>query len=249
MTAPAPAAAKPQPPLPCLRCGYDLTGITHAVCPECGVDTAESLRAAADHRLALFNSARNIWTNWAKLHGAAHLTCVLGVVLIGQFYNPYTRPGSEVFFDMAALFFVSLAVALSTLAFLPLLNCDPEPTPYNQRLIELVWVRHVGLLNTPWIVIPVWGLLLAAGERIMSFFGTSARSVPGLPFFLAIPWLIVAVIAFIHWMIRWNRDMRFHGLSSPTMRVIGTAVGTTVFLGALALGWAGNIFAAFTIIP
>lgn len=233
--------------LPCLHCGYDLTGVTLDVCPECAAALTPEAYQTIERRTHLLHQGRAIIRRSLLILAIGVVVCLVGLPLMMLLHV------ADQLFDLntlleqmlAAGFALFCVIGFSLVSLLALVMLDVlHPTKDARRLISLLWLKHLWLLHTPWLMIPIFAILLGGIERI--FHKPSAvLGVFTVLFFFA--WFVLSLIAYTLWTRRRQRELTSLQLHDRLRFDLAIALGFLIFSASAFLGLIGGISATMAI--
>jgi hypothetical protein len=155
LASPAPApggAAQPvlhRPGIVCPACGYDLSGVAHGPCPECGRLCAFDATDIANQRADIADP--RAFRQIAIACAAIPIIYPVGVmILLGE--TATALPAA-----IACLIAVTGSIGVAW----PLSLLWPA---HHRATARAIWIRRVWILNLPWLVAPVLALLAVSIE-------------------------------------------------------------------------------------
>lgn len=210
----------------CPWCGYSLSGLARARCPECGrpFGAAEARHAAALHTLR--SRALPICVRAAALPIAAGFAN--GGVGLALGLAP-----------IRVLGVMAVGWALALLCFLvgvPVTACS---RPWERAPVFLSWMRCAWWLLLPWLALP--GIaLLAAGAWVLLNISRADR--PDALVLMAIvvvpPWATIALAGILAWAGAWFESEKLI-THRPRLRAASALLGTVLLL---LVGIAGALY-------
>jgi len=214
----------------CRRCFYEIRGDLGARCPECGL--------LYDAHARMIDTRRSEMRSRLPLTLGVHTGAwLLALLVASSGYAVLTDGG---WFSFAAVFIgIGFGVLSSAAIGAALVLLVPAPT---RRLHAMLWIGSLGLLHTPWLLIPPFVLFGYAVTTLVRWFDPDwAYGVVFLGSLAAfLVWLAVSFVALILWItgaMDRTRALELH--ESPPMTVLRTLWAVAVWIGCLAVGFMG----------
>lgn len=229
-------------PTPCLQCGYELEGLSQARCPECdrSFDAGDLALIAERGKLIAASPERRRFLRRAAF-GAVTVS-TLGVVVLAW-------PEAE-----RALLGFFLCFAACAGAWFAGFLATRFALGQDRPVLWAIWERSILYISAPWLSIPFFaaalGLISLLENQFNTAFGfrsSDASSRSAILFFLT--WGVGSLVVLIVWTLRVSAEIDAKIQIAPARaRTWMIAAGLLVFLGALAIGFSGGVFATIQLL-
>lgn len=215
--------------LRCLNCTYDVTGLMHRPCPECGLYVDDRTERVMLDRAACMAGAGRLWRNAAIGAVAAIGVCSTGVLILAG------GPGA-----MLAAGFVLAALSAGSVAAGGL----GAMLTQDRHLFATVWLRSLWWLHLPWLVIPACTVLVTLIGLFAKVLGGDAAATAAVliaSMFGLVCWIALVLLSFGNWASRWGADIRRFDLKPGRAVALATVLGIAVLVGAAGVGFVGGV--------